>query len=203
VRSRIAEVLKDKGKLTARLEDTDAGEVLGLKPDLVILSTGLVASKSTPEVAKMLRLETDSYNFFTERHPKLAPVDTKIEGIYICGCAQGPKDIPDSVAQARAASVAALGSIMKKEITIDLAKAKVDEELCNGCGICMESCPYEAVEIEGEEIQKEVNVIEAMCKSCGICASECPTGAIELRHYKTDQILSQIDGLCGVRDEEF
>ncbi len=203
VRSRIAEVLKnDHDRLIARLEDTDVGEVLTISPDLVVLSTGLVANQTAPEIAKMLRLETDSYYFFTERHPKLAPVDTKIEGIYLAGCAQGPKDIPDSVAQARAASVAALRSITKKELTIDLAKAVVEDTLCNQCGICIDICPYEAIDIGEKSRQEGANVTEALCKSCGICAAECPTGAIELRHYKSNQMLNQIDGICGVENEE-
>ena len=206
VRSKIAEIMKDSDdKLVARLEDTDVGEVLTIAPDLVVLSTGLVPDESVESLAKMLRLEKDSYNFLTERHPKLAPVDTKIDGIYLCGCAQGPKDIPDSVAQARASAVAALRAISKKEITIDLAKAVVDEKLCNQCGICVEACPYEAIEIEEKEegvIGQPAFIIEAVCKSCGICAAECPTGAIELRHYKTDQMMDQIDGICGGPNEK-
>jgi heterodisulfide reductase subunit A len=201
VRSKIAEIMKNgDDKLVARLEDTDVGEVLTIAPDLVVLSTGMVPDESVESLAKMLRLEKDAYNFLTERHPKLAPVDTKIDGIYLCGCAQGPKDIPDSVAQARASAVAALRAISKKEITIDLAKAVVNEKLCNQCGICLEACPYEAIEIEEKEegaIGQPAVVIEAVCKSCGICAAECPTGAIELRHYKTDQMMDQIDGICG------
>jgi heterodisulfide reductase subunit A len=201
IRSKVAEILNNKKKeLIARLEDTDVGEPLTLEPDLVVLSTGLVPNESAEDIAKILRLETDAYKFFTEKHPKLAPVDTKIEGIYICGTAQGPKDIPDCVAQARAAAVAALRSIMKKEITIDLAKAVIDEELCNGCGICVDACPFEAIEVLDESekgIKHGVMIIEASCKACGICAAECPTGAIELRHYKSDQIFGQVDGICG------
>ncbi|UCE36597.1 MAG: CoB--CoM heterodisulfide reductase iron-sulfur subunit A family protein [Thermoplasmata archaeon] len=206
VRSKIAEVMKgSKGKLVARLEDTDVGEVLTIEPDLVVLSTGLVPDESAENLARMLRLEKDSYNFLTERHPKLAPVDTKIDGIYLCGCAQGPKDIPDSVAQARAAAVAALKAISKKEITMNLAIAHVDEGLCNQCGICIEACPYEAIEIEEKEeggIGQPASVIEAVCKSCGICAAECPTGAIELKHYTTNQMIDQIDGICRDLNEK-
>jgi heterodisulfide reductase subunit A len=200
IRTKVAEILQDKKKLVARLEDTDLGEQLEIKPDLVVLSTGLIPSEGTQNIAKMLRLECDSKGFLTERHPKLAPVDTKLEGIYICGTAQSPKDIPDSVAQARAAAVGALGSVLKKTIKIDLAKAAIDDELCNSCGLCIDSCPYEAIvtpEAEEEIAVAPVKVIEAMCKSCGICSAECPTGAIQLKHYKGDQILGQIDGICG------
>jgi heterodisulfide reductase subunit A len=206
IRTRVAEIEEDKEKkLIARLEDTDLGEVVTITPDLVVLSSGLIPDQGTEKLAAILRLETDSYNFFTEKHIKLAPVDTKIEGIYICGTASGPKDIPDSVAQARAAAVAALRSILKKEITIDLAKAVVDDELCNQCGICVDACPYEAIVVKEEGdtgLKQNARVIEALCKACGICASECPTGAIELRHYKEDQMLNQIDGICGVMNEK-
>ncbi|UCG69303.1 MAG: CoB--CoM heterodisulfide reductase iron-sulfur subunit A family protein, partial [Thermoplasmata archaeon] len=206
IRTRVAEIEEAKDKqLIARLEDTDLGDVVTLTPDIVVLSSGLVPDQGTQKLANMLRLETDSYNFFTEKHLKLAPVDTKIEGIYICGTASGPKDIPDSVAQARAAAVAALRSILRREITIDLAKAVVDDELCNQCGICVEACPYEAIEVLEERetgIKQNAQVLEALCKACGICAAECPTGAIELRHYKEDQMLDQIDGICGVLNEK-
>jgi heterodisulfide reductase subunit A len=200
VRSKVAEIMEDEGNIIARLEDTDVGEPLTIHPDVVVLSTGLVPNLGAEKSAKILRLETDGYNFFTERHPKLAPVDTKIEGIYICGTAQGPKDIPDSVAQARATAVAALTPIMKKEITIDLAKAVVDEELCNSCKICLDVCPYEAIELDDEK-RKSAIIVDALCNACGICAAECPTGAIQLRHYKEDQMLSQIDAISGVSNE--
>ena len=121
---------------------------------------------------------------------------TKIAGIFICGTASGPKDIPDTVAQARAAAVAALTPVLKREIEIDLAKAVVDEDTCDACGICITACPYEAIEAQ-EGIKKGVFVIEVLCKACGICTAECPTGAIQLRHYKGDQMIAQIDAITG------
>lgn len=196
IRSRTAEVIEEDGKLMARLEDTDLGEPLTLHPDLVVLSTGLVPEKGSKDLARTLRLETDSYNFFTEKHVKLAPVDTKIAGIFICGTASAPKDIPDSVAQARAAAVAALTPVLKGTIEIDLAKAVVDKEKCDACKICIEVCPYEAIE-SGEGVKTSAFVIEALCKACGICTAECPTGAIQLRHYKGYQMIAQIDAITG------
>ena len=205
IRSRTAEVAEEEGRLIARLEDTDLGEPLTLHPDLVVLSTGLVPDSSAQDLARTLRLETDSYNFFTEKHMKLAPVDTKIAGIFICGTASGPKDIPDTVAQASgaaveaqasASSVAALTPDLKREIEIDLAKAVVDDERCDACRICVEACPYEAIEV-GEGAKTSAYVIEALCKACGICTAECPTGAIQLRHYKGDQMIAQIDAITG------
>jgi heterodisulfide reductase subunit A len=196
IRSRTAEVIEEDGKLMARLEDTDLGEPLTLHPDMVVLSTGLVPEEGSEDLARALRLETDSYNFFTEKHVKLAPVDTKIAGIYICGTASGPKDIPDSVAQARAAAVAALTPVLRGTIEIDLAKAVVNEEKCDSCKICVDVCPYEAIEA-GEGAKTSAFVIEALCKACGICSAECPTGAIQLRHYKGDQMIAQIDAIAG------
>jgi heterodisulfide reductase subunit A len=201
IRSRVAEIVEDgEGNLVARMEDTDSDDIIELSPDLVVLSSAMVPQHDAKELAKMLRVDTDLYNFFSERHPKLAPVDSKIEGIYLCGTALGPKDIPDSVAQARAAAVGALRSIFRDSITMDLSKAEVTDELCNSCGICVDACPYEALEVKLEEegVPQGAYVIEAKCNSCGICAAECPTGAIELRHYKKDQMLDQIDGICGV-----
>jgi heterodisulfide reductase subunit A len=201
IRSRVAEIVEgEAGRLIARLEDTDLDDVIEFSPDLIVLSSGMVPQKDAGDLAKMLRLDTDTYSFFTERHPKLAPVDSKIEGIYLCGTALGPKDIPDSVAQARAAAVAALRSIFKESISMDLAKAVVEDTLCNSCGICVDVCPYDALEVEtkGEGVPVGACVVEAKCNSCGICAAECPTGAIELRHYRKDQMMEQIDGVCGV-----
>jgi heterodisulfide reductase subunit A len=195
IRSKIANIEVGEG-LEVKLEDADLGEVIALKPDLVVLSTGLVPSEGSEELAKTLRLSLDANNFFSERHPKLAPVDTNTDGIFICGCAQGPKDIPDTVAQARAAAVGAATPILKREITIDLAKAEVDTELCDGCGTCAELCPYHAVQLS-EGTKPVAEVIEMVCKSCGTCAAGCPTGAMQLRHYKLDQLFAQIEGVCG------
>jgi heterodisulfide reductase subunit A len=201
IRSKVAEIVEDEdGSLIARMEDADSDDILEISPDLIVLSSAMVPQKDARELARMLRLDIDTYNFFTERHPKLAPVDSKIQGIYLCGTALGPKDIPDSVAQARAAAVGALRAIFRDSITMDLAKATVEDKLCNSCGICVEVCPYEAVEVvlEEEGVPQGAIVVEAKCNSCGICAAECPTGAMELRHYKKDQMLNQIDGICGV-----
>ncbi len=195
IRSRIANIQVDKD-MGAIIEDADLNEVVTIKPDLIVLSTGLVPNEDAEELAKTLRLSLDANNFFSERHPKLAPVDTNTDGIYICGCTQGPKDIPDTVAQARAAAVAAATPILKREITIDLAKAEVNTELCDGCGTCVKLCPYHAIQMK-EGTKPVAEVIEMICKSCGTCAAGCPTGALQLRHYKLDQMFAQIEGVCG------
>jgi heterodisulfide reductase subunit A len=178
------------------VEDTLQNELVALYPDLIILSTGLVPAKGFMNLANMLRLNLDPTGFVSERHPKLAPVDTNIDGIYVCGTAQGPRDIPDTVASARAAAVAAATPIIKKQITIELAKAMVTRELCTGCKLCVDLCPFGAISMTSEEWTQTATVIEVLCKSCGICAAKCPTGAIELKHYKMAQMLAQISSIC-------
>lgn len=201
IRGKVSEIQMKKDSLFARLEDTDIGEILTLNPDLVVLSTPLIPCDTNEELARLLSVGLGPNKFFRERHPKLAPVDTNIDGIYICGCAQFPKDIPDTIAQARAAALAASSLILKKEIDIDLAVAIINKDLCDGCGKCVDTCYYNAIQMEGSEGKKYAKVIEVACKGCGICAACCSTGAIELSHYKNQQILSQVDGICGDGDE--
>ena len=197
IRGKVSEILQEKNSLIGVIEDTDIGEIINIKPDMIVLSTPLIPPTDNEKIAKLFGVGLGANKFFRERHPKLAPVDTNIDGIYICGCAQSPKDIPDSVSQARAAAMAASSLILKKQVNIDLSKAIVNMDLCDGCGKCVEICYYNAVILDGTEGKKYAKIIEVACKGCGICAAECSTGAIELRHYKNNQMLAQVDGICG------
>ena len=180
---------------TMRLDVTDEfNETVPLNVDLVVLSTGMVPSQGTKELAEKLGAKLSSDNFFGERGPKLEPLDTSVEGIFICGTCHGPKDIQESITQALGASSRAASLLIKGEIEIDLAKASVDYDTCVGCGACYSSCPYNAIEWKAFG---RPEVIEAACEGCGICSAVCPVSAMQLRHYKDDQLVPKIKGLLS------
>jgi len=137
--------------------------------------------------------------FFIEKHPKLDPVATMTAGIFIAGCAQGPRDIPDSVAQGSAAAARVLTFIRQGEIEVEAATALVDEMMCVGCTQCIQTCPYKAIEFL--EDRKVAHVVEALCKGCGTCASTCPSKAITLRHFTDRQLLAEMLGAMDAMKE--
>jgi len=183
----------EQGKLIIRVEDTLIGAVRRVPVDMVILATGLEAPEGLAELAKKCNVSVGKDGFIIERHPKLGPVATATDGVFIAGACQSPKDIPDTVAQASAASSAVLSMIMRGKIEIESATAEIDEERCSGCRICNDLCPYMAISFEEE---KGVSVInEALCKGCGTCVAACPSNAITAKHFTNEQIFSEIEGL--------
>ena len=128
-----------------------------------------------------------------EAHPKLRPVDTATDGVYLAGCCQGPKDIPDTVAQAKAAAASALILMVQGKVYTEPISSQVNEEVCCGCRICEAVCDYKAVTFDSEK--KTMTVNAALCKGCGSCSVACPTGAIAIQHYTDNQILAQIQYL--------
>jgi heterodisulfide reductase subunit A len=177
------------------VSDTTLLAEVGLDCDLVVLAVPMLPSPTAERVADMLRVPLGKDGFFLERHVKLGPLETNTEGIFLCGCAQYPKDIPDSLAQASgvAAKVGAL--LSKPYVTLEPATAFVRRELCRACGTCVEICEYHAPNLAEEDGQQYAVINEALCKGCGTCASHCPSGAIVAKHYTDDQIASMIDAL--------
>jgi heterodisulfide reductase subunit A len=173
--------------------DTTLLEDLELDCDTVVLAVPLLPSDTTGPVGEMLRIPLGSDGFFLEKHIKLGPLETNTEGIFLCGCAQYPKDIPDSLAQASgvAAKVGAL--LSKPYVNLEPATAFVRRQLCRACGTCVEICEYHAPELKADETGEYVEINEALCKGCGTCASHCPTSAIVAKHYTDEQIESMID----------
>ena len=166
--------------------------------DLVVLATAVEPSEGTREIAEMLRIPTGRDGFFLEAHPKLRPVETLTEGIFIAGCCQSPKDISESVAQASAAASKVPSLLAKGEIEVEPAVATVDEMLCSGCGVCVAVCPFNALEMlkaEAKEKQAVVSVQHASCKGCGSCASACPSKAITVKNQNDEQFFAQIDAV--------
>jgi heterodisulfide reductase subunit A len=178
------------GGLTVRWNESFYNQPDHVTVDMVILSTGFEPQEDTAQVASIFGVSRSHDGFFLERHPKLAPVETASEGIYLAGACQSPKDIPDSVAQAGAAAAAALSLIDQGIIALDPSIAEVNQARCAGCGQCVASCPYQAIELHNGAAQ----VNEYLCKGCGTCAASCPNKAMSLIHYNDRQILAEMIG---------
>ena len=207
VRGKVAEVTDaarlpgEEGKLIVQVEDTLAGKQRRIPVDMVILSAGLEPRADSKETGKLFGISCSTNGWFTEKHPKLDPVATMTEGIYIAGCAQGPKDIPASVVQGAAASARVLGKIEQKEVALEPIRASVIEEKCSGCRICNDLCPFNAISFHEDTMVSEIN--PALCQGCGTCVAACPAGAIYGTGFSNDQVLAQIEGLLmlNVGDE--
>jgi heterodisulfide reductase subunit A len=194
VRGKVAEVVSDpdgSGKLLVRGEDTLLGRYVEIPADLVVLLTAAVPSRGARELGKLFGVSVDKDGFFAEAHPKLRPVDTTTAGVFLAGCCQSPKDIPDTVSQASAAASKAIGLLARGEIDIDPTVAEVDRDKCSGCGECILACPYNAIErVEGKA---QVNV--ALCKGCGTCVGACLAKAITGHHFTDEELVAQIEGI--------
>jgi heterodisulfide reductase subunit A len=164
-----------------------------IKADLVVLATGIIPRKDSKQLSRIFNISQSADGFLLEAHPKLRPVDTFTDGIFLAGCCQSPKDIPDAVAQASGAAVRASEPLAAGKVVVEAISANIDDDLCSGCRICEDLCAYSALEFD--EKDKIMRVNDVMCKGCGSCASACPTGAITMKHYDVKQILAQIGGL--------
>ena len=201
VRGRVGEVIQDKKthSLTVRGEDTLLGKPIQLDDvDLVVLSTGVVAPETTKELSRVLNLSMSPDGFLLEAHPKLRPVDSFNEGVFVAGMAQGPKDIPDTVAQAKAAAAGAMALMGKGKINVEPYYSVVDEDKCAGCEVCISVCPYNAITLN-DQGHAEIN--PALCKGCGTCTSTCASGAISSQHYTDGQIAAMITEYLTAREE--
>ncbi len=187
--------------LTVEVEDTLLDMPIEIDADMIVLSTALVPTSGTEELAKMLGVEVGNYGFIKQVYEKLKPVETTVKGIYVCGGAESPKSIPDSVTQGTAATFHAIQNLSKEKFSKDLNVAYVSEDQCDGCEVCVEVCPYSAismVQVKGNPSTSTIAKIdETMCNTCGSCAGRCPTGAIQLSYWNDEQFLSQLKGLLS------
>ena len=197
IRGKPGEVRREGDELVVEVFDQTLGKKLELRADMVVLAAGLSPSEGTKGMKEVLNVGADTYGFLQELHPKLKPVQTSRPGIFICGGAQGPKDIPDSVTQARAAASEAASLLLRGKVELAGERAYVREELCVGCGACVEECPFGAIEL----VEGKARVTPAACAGCGICQGVCPTGAVVRKLYSFEEIMNQIDGLLGPRTE--
>ncbi|MDY6908145.1 MAG: 4Fe-4S binding protein [Chloroflexota bacterium] len=189
----VAETAAERGKLIVVSEDTLAGVQRRVPVDMVVLSTALEPQADAEDVARLFSISRSPDGFFMEKHPKLDPVATMTDGVFVTGCCQGPKDIPDTVAQASAAAARVLAVIARGRVQLEAITAVVDEELCSGCKTCIQLCPYGAISFDAEKVVSRIN--GALCKGCGTCVATCPSAAITQRHFTTEQIMAEIEGV--------
>jgi heterodisulfide reductase subunit A len=183
----------EEGKLIIQVEDTLAGKQRRIPVDMVILSVSLEPRRDAKEVAKLFGISCSSDGWVIEKHPKLDPVATMTEGVFVAGCAQGPKDIPSTVAQGAASAARILSRIQQKEIALEPVRASVNQDKCSGCRICNNLCPFNAITFLEDRMVTEIN--PALCQGCGTCVAACPAGAISGTVFSNEQVLAQIDGL--------
>jgi len=199
VRGKVAEVTEvarspeEEGKLIIQVEDTLIGKQRRIPVDMVILSAGLEPRYDAKETGKLFGIACSADGWYIERHPKLDPIATMTEGVFIAGCVQGPKDIPATVAQGAAAAARIQGKIQQGEITLEPIRASINEDQCSGCRICNDLCPFSAILYHEDRAVSEINA--ALCQGCGTCVAACPAGAISGTGFSNEQILAQIEGL--------
>jgi len=193
IRGKGSEIFKRDGRLVVAAEDTMLGTPVEIPVDMVVLGTGLTARHDAEKVAQVLGISQSADRFFMEAHPKLRPVATNVDGIFLAGCCQGPKDIPDTVAHASAAAAEAISLSAQGEIEVEPTTATINPDLCAGCKLCIEICPYSAIDFLDAKGISVVN--EALCKGCGACTAICPSKAASQNHFTQDQVLSEVEGM--------
>jgi heterodisulfide reductase subunit A len=194
-RGNVSEIYRRGDRVVLEAEDTLLGRPVELEADLVVLAVGMEARDSASEISQLLKLPCSADGFFLEAHPKLRPVDTAMDGVFLAGCCQGPKDIPETISQAKAAASSALIPLIRGSVPVESATAMVNEELCAGCGMCVDVCPYDAPAMD--ELWGVSRINPVLCKACGACAVTCPSKAIRLQHFTAEQVLAQVDALVG------
>jgi heterodisulfide reductase subunit A len=199
MRGRVAEIFEEPESKNpvVRADDTLLGMVTENEVDMVVLSTGMIPRHDSSNIQKMLGIATSPDGFFMEAHAKLRPVDTLVDGVFLAGTAQGPKDIPDTVAQAKGAASGALEVVSHKALLLSPLISEVDERLCRGCGDCEDVCEYGAIEIVPLNNRKVSRINPAICKGCGACTVACCNGSISLRNYDDSITFAMLDAVLG------
>jgi heterodisulfide reductase subunit A len=201
IRGKVAEITdqatktEEEGKLIAIAEDTLLGRRLRVPVDMMILCVAIEARKDALEVGRTFGVNLGADGFFLEEHPKLGPLNTATDGVFLAGACQGPKDIPDVVSQASGAAVKALSLATLGKVAIAPIISWIDPEVCAGCQTCIGLCPYTAIEFDARTGVSIVN--EALCKGCGSCAGFCPSGAAQVKHFNEKQIFAELEGIIA------
>ncbi len=204
IRGRVSKIYPHGDKLVVRGEDTLLGKQVEVHADLVVLATAMAPVQEASELAQKIGFSYDKDGFFTEAHPKLRPVDTNTAGIFLAGCCQGPKDIPDTVAQACAAGSKVGALFSNDSLSTNPMISEVNTGICSGCLQCSRICPYKAISgktvterLHGQEISRVVaDVNSGLCQGCGACVSECRSGALNLKGFSNEQLMAEVDAAC-------
>jgi len=195
IRGRAAEVAQQDGHLLVKAEDTLLGRYREVPVDMVILNPAMEADSQADKVSQALGLQAGSDGFFMELHPKLEPMKTAMDGVFVAGACQGPRDIPDTVAHAGGAAAEALSLASAGSVVISPVTAYNIEEKCSGCRLCISVCPFSAITFDEEAGVARYNA--TLCKGCGTCVATCPSGAARIHHFEDVQILAQIEGVTS------
>ncbi len=199
IRGKVAEITDqaiepgEEGKLIAIAEDTLLGSRLRVPVDMVVLCAAIEARKNATEVGRIFGVNQGADGFFMEEHPKLGPLNTATDGVFLAGACQFPKDVPDTVAQASGAAAKALSLATRGKVEVSSTISWIDPDICAGCQTCIELCAYTAIDFDERRGVSVIN--EAVCKGCGSCSGFCPSGAAQVRHFKKKQIFSEFDGI--------
>ena len=205
VKGMVGKVTPENGKLKVQASDLLGDRQLHIDADMVVLAAAIEPDESARPLATMLTASMDTNDFFTEAHPKLRPVESPTAGVFLSGACQGPKDIPETVAQAGAAAGKVIGLLVKDHLTCNPCVAKSDEMMCNGCSNCEKVCPYGAISYMDKEfrgpnrttlIRRVASVNPAVCQGCGACTVACPSGAMDLQSFSNSQIMAEVDAIC-------
>lgn len=205
IKGMVGKVSPEGDKLKVQASDLLANKQLHIDADLVVLAAAIEPDKSARPLATMLTASMDTNDFFTEAHPKLRPVESPTAGVFLSGCCQGPKDIPETVSQASAAASKVIGLLVKDKLTTNPCVAQSNELMCNGCSTCERVCPYGAITYIDKEfrmpdrttaIRRVAQVNPAVCQGCGCCTVACPSGAMDLKGFASEQIIAEVDAIC-------
>jgi heterodisulfide reductase subunit A len=189
-------VEEKNGKLEVTVKDEDTGKDIFLKTDYLVLASGTRPHHDAEALAPMLKVPVTKEGFFLEAHMKLRPLDFATEGVYLAGLAHGPKFVDESIAQALGAVSRAATVLSKKTLEAEGIVAEIEEKLCDGCGICVPTCEYKALEVVKDKKDADKKLVEVnvgLCKGCGACVGTCPSGALTQKGYKDSQIYAMID----------
>jgi heterodisulfide reductase subunit A len=192
-----SEIQQRGNHLVVLAEDTLLGEPIEVATDLVVLAVGIVPQPDNGALAGLLKLSRSADGFLMEAHPKLRPVETAMAGVFLAGCCQGPKDIAETISQARAAASSAMIPLMRGQVQIEAMTSYIDQELCSGCGQCAAVCSFSALTLHPRLGVMTVNPV--LCQGCGACAAACPSEAINVHQFTFEQVMAQIEVLAGIQ----
>ena len=205
IKGMVGKVVPESGNLKVQASDLLGNRQLHIDADMVVLAAAIEPDKSARPLATMLTASMDTNDFFTEAHPKLRPVESPTAGVLLSGACQGPKDIPETVAQAGAAASKVIGLLCKDALSCNPCVAQPDEMMCNGCSNCEKVCPYGAITYIDKEfrgpnrttlLRRVAQVNPAVCQGCGACTVACMSGAMDLKGFSNKQIFAEVDAIC-------